>query len=955
MILLLFLGSYSYSQFIGYPFYKYYSSQDYHGGIQNWKITQSQNGLLYVANNFGLLEFDGTNWNKYSLESGTKCRDVFVDTDGKIYIAAQGDFGYYIPNDLGKLTFVSLADSIPGEKRNFDEAWRVFKKNDQLLFCTFDDIFIFDLSGKLLNTVDPETDPDNFFLVDHRLHLNQTGLGLSIMENGAVKQAEYGAFFKNMSISGILEITNNQLLISTLKSGVFLKTGNNITVWNKQNQATFKSSNINQMIRLKSGAIAIGTQNEGLFILDSKGNIEMQLNKGRGIENRTVLSLYEDIQGNLWLGHNNGISSVALNSPFEHLNEQTGLPGTGYDALLLRDTLYLGTNNGLYFKNIRQKNTTFQKVENTTGQVYYIEHLNNEIVMGHHSGTFRISNGKATNLSEIPGTWTLLDLNKYPDYILQGNYKGLSLFRKTSTGLEFLHKLEGFEESSRVMEEDDEGNIWMTHGYKGVFKINLSEDLQSVQSEYYGKEKGLPSKVLINVWSLNNDLIFSTESGLYEYRKKEDRFTKSSFLSDYFPDNVQFVSFTEDALGNIYFINTEETGVLEKTTNGNYKKHTAVFNQLTNVLNDDLHNIITLEANKILFAAKEGFIHFDNSVQKLQDIEYNVIFTKISISNSKDSILTFGRRMQDNKVSFKQANTAIEIPFKENSIRIEYSAPYMNGQFHNEYQYWLENNDETYSNWSTRTAKEYTNLQEGDYIFHVRAKNIHGQLSKIATFEFSILPPWYRTNWAYGLYIFLGLVSSIVIFLLFELRYKKKTEIITEEKEKEITRIDSELKSSEQKLEHLKNEKLKSEIKLKNKELATSTMHLINKNSFINSIKSNLNNISKRSKNQEVKHEIGRVVHNIDKNISADDDWEHFSIHFDQVHGDFIKRWQIDYPDLSPQEMKLSAYLRMNLSTKEIAHLLNISVRGVEIARYRLRKKLELERSDNLQEFILKY
>ncbi len=956
LISLFLIVNYSYGQFIGYPFYKYYSSQDYHGGIQNWKITQSQNGLLYVANNFGLLEFDGTNWNKYSLESGTKCRDVFVDTDGKIYIAAQGDFGYYIPDNLGKLTFVSLADSIAGDKRNFDEAWRVFKKNDQLLFCTFDDIFIFNKSGELLDIVNPETDPDNFFLVNHQLYLNQAGKGLSVMENGEVNQAEFGKFFKNMTISGIIEISNNQLLISTLKNGVFVKTGNSISNWNNQNQSIFQNSNINQMIRLKNGQIAIGTQNEGLFLLDTKGNIKMQLNKGRGIENRTVLSLFEDIQGNLWLGHNNGISSVALNSPFEHVNEQTGLPGTGYDALLLRDTLYLGTNNGLYFKNIQHKNTTFQKVENTTGQVYNIKHLHNSIIMGHHSGTYNIKNGTAKKLADIPGTWTLLDLRKYPKYVLQGNYKGLSLFEKTKNGLVFLHKLEGFEESSRVMEEDEEGNIWMTHGYKGVYKINLSEDLKSVKSEYYGKEKGLPSKVLINVWRLNNQLIFSTESGIYEYNKKKDRFIKSSFLSNHFPENVQIVSFAEDALGNIYFVSTNETGVLEKRTNGNYQKHTAVFNQLRNVLNDDLHNIITLEANKVLFAAKEGFIHFDNAVQKLEEIEYNVIFTKISISNSKeDSIITYGRQMDGQNVSFEQINKDIKIPFKDNSIRIEYSAPYMNGQFQNEYQYWLENNEENYSDWSFRTAKEYTNLTEGDYTFHVRAKNIHGQISNVATYEFTILPPWYRTTWAYGLYIFLALITSVLIFLIFELRYKKKTEIITEEKEKEITRIDSELKTSEQKLEHLKNEKLKSEIKLKNKELATSTMHLINKNSFINSIKTNLNNISKRSKNQEVKHEISRVIHNIDKNISADEDWEHFSIHFDQVHGDFIKRWQKDYPDLSPQEMKLSAYLRMNLSTKEIANLLNISVRGVEIARYRLRKKLELERSDNLQEFILKY
>ncbi|HET8859199.1 two-component regulator propeller domain-containing protein [Marivirga sp.] len=943
------------AQTLGFPFYKYYSSQDYHGGIQNWKITQSKDGLLYVANNFGLLEFDGTNWNKYSLESGTKNRDVFVDTNGKIYIASQGDFGYYIPNEQGQLTFISLADSVPKSYRGFDEAWRIFKKNDQLLFCTFDEIFIYNLKGKLQKIVDPETDPDNFFMVNNQLYLNHSKRGLSIIENGKIQSTLNGGFFKEMTISGMIELNNNQILISTLKNGIFIKNDGRITIWNGKIQKTFKTAYINQILRLKSGEIAVGTQNEGLYILDSKGNIKINLTKGKGIENRTVLSVYEDIQGNLWLGHNNGISSIALNSPFKHLNEQSGLPGTGYDALLKNDTLYLGTNNGLYFKNIYSQNNTYSKVENTSGQVYNIQNINNSIIMGHHAGTFEIDHGKAKSIADIPGTWTFLDLKKYPNLILQGNYKGLALFEKSASGLKFIRKLDGFEESSRVMEEDEDGNIWMTHGYKGVYKIKLKEDLNSVETTYYSEKSGLPSKVLINVWNLNNQLIFSTENGLYEYNKETDQFIPSNFLAPYFEGNTQFVSFTEDPIGNIYFVSMTETGVLEKVSNGKYKKHTAVFNQLKNVLNDDLHNIIALEANKVLFAAKEGFIYFDNTQQKLQDISFNVIFTKIRISNSRDSILTYGRKFQDGTVSFEQSDNTLKIPYRENSIHFEYSAPFMNGQFQNEYQYWLENSEKSYSDWSIRSSKEYTNLPAGEYNFHVKAKNIYGQTSEVSTFEFTILPPWYKTNLAYGFYLFIGLVLSIIIYYAFEFRFKKKTEIITEEKEKEITRIDSELKTSEQKFENLKNEKLKSEIQLKNKELATSTMHLINKNSFINSVKNHLNNIAKRSKNQEVKHEISRVVQNIDKNIAADNDWEHFSIHFDKVHGDFIKRWQSNYPDLSPQEMKLSAYLRMNLSTKEIANLLNISVRGVEIARYRLRKKLTMERSDNLQEFILKY
>jgi len=197
-----------------------------------------------------------------------------------------------------------------------------------------------------------------------------------------------------------------------------------------------------------------------------------------------------------------------------------------------------------------------------------------------------------------------------------------------------------------------------------------------------------------------------------------------------------------------------------------------------------------------------------------------------------------------------------------------------------------------------------------------------------------------------------------LLYLLFRIadrKLKKTTAKIQAAQSKVIEQKESDLQDSQKEIERLKTEKLKSEIQGKNKELASATMHLINKNSFIVQTKSHLNSIIKKSKNQEVKNEIKKIISSIEKNIAGDKDWEQFEMHFDEVHGDFMSRFKSRFPDLSPQEIKLSAYLRMNLSSKEIANLMNITIRGVEIARYRLRKKIQLERSENLQEFILKF
>lgn len=940
----------------GLPFIKYFSSQDYKGGIQNWSITQNNDGLIYVANNFGLLEYDGTRWNRYELPRQTKMRDVSIADDGLIYYASQGDFGFYDPTIINKNSFISLADSLPDEYRNFDETWKVFIDGEELIFCTFNDIFIYS-ENELQQIISPSSPPENFHFINNTLYVNQLDIGLSYLIDGELRLFDKGDFFKGKAITAMIPLVNNHLLIATEKNGIYTYNGDNYELWNSINNAEFANSLVNSVLRLRNGNMAIGTQNNGVFVTTTSGDILYHLNKSQGLNNRTVLSMYEDRLGNLWLGHNNGLTSVELTVPFTLISEQVGLPGTGYDGHLSDEHLYLGTNNGLYLKSASSGTTSFyQFVENTEGQVYNINSIDNLTLLGHHKGTFLLEDTKTEQISDILGAWTFLKLKDHPQYIIGGTYKGLLLFKKSgSKTLQFVRRIKGFDESSRVMELDDEGNIWMTHGYKGVYKLNLNDQLDSVEVKYYGQESGLPSNILINVWKINSRLIFTTESQVYRFDYATDSFVLDDFFKDYFgPESA--VSFLEqDPLGNIYYLAGNEIGVLQKLSNNSYIKKTKIFNRIKGLLNDDLQDLSVLNANNIIYGAKEGFILYTKNNDNPVDIPYNCLITKVNVTSPKDSVISGGFYKSNGVISSIQSTKAPQIPFDNNSLHIEYSAPFFHSSENTVYQFKLEKSDSEWSTWTTKTDKEYTNLREGKYTFKVRAKNIYDQLSEEAAFTFEILPPWYRSNLAYGVYAVVIISSLAIGFLIIDVRFKRQRKLMELKQEKTINRYDQELKSSEERLEQLKSEKLKAQVDSQNKELATSTMHLLNKNSFINSIKHNISTIIKRSKNQEVKKELNKIMTNIDKNISEDNDWEHFAIHFDQVHGDFTNRLKENYPDLTPQEMKLSAYLRMNLSTKEIAHLLNISVRGVEIARYRLRKKMKLERSDNLQEFILKY
>ena len=246
--------------------------------------------------------------------------------------------------------------------------------------------------------------------------------------------------------------------------------------------------------------------------------------------------------------------------------------------------------------------------------------------------------------------------------------------------------------------------------------------------------------------------------------------------------------------------------------------------------------------------------------------------------------------------------------------------------------------------WTNSTIKEYNNLTHGKYNFQIKAKSHPRGESKISTYRFTIHPPWYLSSMAYIIYSFAILSMLGAIVLIPNKAYRKEKQLLT-----------SANLLTEAKLEKIQNEKLQADIDFKNTELASSTLHLVQKNETINKIRQEIQNTYKSIKDPSTKKELKKIIYLLSDDERLEDDWEKFSSYFDQVHTDFLKRISISYAQLTPKDKKLCAYLKMNLTTKEIAPLLNISIRGVEISRYRLRKKIELESDVNLNEFMMSF
>ena len=175
-----------------------------------------------------------------------------------------------------------------------------------------------------------------------------------------------------------------------------------------------------------------------------------------------------------------------------------------------------------------------------------------------------------------------------------------------------------------------------------------------------------------------------------------------------------------------------------------------------------------------------------------------------------------------------------------------------------------------------------------------------------------------------------------------------------EEEQKRLRYIhDLEIAKSESELVTLRNEKLEADINFKNSELASSAMHLVKKGELVSKMKTELSHVLKALGNHPAEAELKKIIKSISEDDNMDQEWENFALHFDKVHSDFISALKEKHPGISNNEVKLCAYLRMNLSTKEIAQLMNISVRGVEVSRYRLRKKLELATEISLFDYLI--
>ena len=740
-LLVFFLSSRVRSQDIGIPLIKNFSPEEYSAEPQNWQVSQGKDGVMLIANNSGLLEFDGVSWRLMTVPKNLT-RSVGVAQDGQVYLGSVGDLGYLHYNSLGEKKFVSLVDKIPQDHRDFVDVWRTSSTSDGIYFKTNKYIFLWD--G---NNITTWSSPKAFafsFVVGNDFYVKEDSLGLICFRNKQLIKLAQGDFFKKMDIRSIVAFDSLSLLVSTLEHGMFryFEEGK-IEPFKTEADDFLKKNLIFSSSRVNNDCIAFGTFRGGLLLMNNRGKILKIINEESGIRENSIRAMCLDREGSLWLGLNNGISRVEVNSPISVFDKRMNIKGSVYQINRHNTILYIGTSVGLnYIVTSRKAVST---LENFADQVWNLYWLQDEQLLGTNNRSYVLHDMKLSMINNSGGSFVFLQSLRDKKRVFVGQRDGLQTIYKTDQGWKVENQYKEIKGQVRNLYEDNQGNIWIQSNLLGLVRLSFSTDYSQPILTSFSSKDGVPTEDGYKLVTMENQLYLFSNFKFYQFDYSRQKFSTASVeILGTLPLLNAPYNFTRDNNGNQMVWSNSTLGYLKKTGLNKYQWDDTNFLRIR----DKAINYAYADDDSLVWVGSANGLYRIDITKKNKTLDdFDTQIREVSEINS-DSIL-FSGKPNSQLVSFDHSF---------NKLRFQFASPFFDQSDKTEYQTFLEGSDDAWSSWSTNTKKDYTNLWEGSYIFHVRSKNIYRTLGREAQYSFVILPPWYRTNQAYALYL-IGLVS----------------------------------------------------------------------------------------------------------------------------------------------------------------------------------------------------
>lgn len=948
-----------------HPLLHNYAPADYGGGTQNWCVAQSRDGRMMFGNNYGLLDFDGRRWSLLYMPNYTAVRALCYDEQRRrVYVGATGEFGYFaVDSTTGRFDYHSLSDKLPKAQRFSDEIWNAFLCGDRIVMQSKERFYLISSDDRVV-TADVPGRIEASTAMDRRI-VAVTDRGLWTLVPGARPQAvAQGSVLEGKTVRQMVRM-DDRLIFATARHGLFS--------WRMGAPAIEELSlDITPYLlecqvfcaQAKGSRLVLGTVSGGVVVKDFSTGQTTYANTRMGLKVNTVLSVGFDNNDNLWMGLDNGIAHMIAHTCGVGLTMSGGI-GTGYCSMREKDVLYLGTNQGLYTLHYPMTASPTPAVPTLVpgmiGQTWRLVRAYGVLFACTDNGIFQMSNGSPQRIEDTDGGWNVVELPGSDDreLLLACDYQGFLVLQREGSRFRVRNRLKDIDLVSGDFGIDSDGTLWVAHWQKGVYRLRFNDDFTAVtQTQHFGPENGLATNEGNSLAHIGGRYYISAVGGLFSYNTKTRALERAESLQHLFKVWDPAPKLVETPSGDIFAINKDYFALARHQKDGSYEVDETSFSELAHGLQFGMGAFGFADDHHTILNTNDGFILVDHDYHATPHT--NTLIVR-SITDTKDGEVLYS--LLDG--IGEEANRVLKFDHRHNSLRIEFVLPEYGHPRNIVYQCCLDGYDSQWSEERAENIKEYTKLPKGRYTFRVKARNIlTGEVLEMSQ-KMEILPAWYETWWAYLVYFFLLCATMYGGFRAYRLHTQRKYQerLLEQERQQreEHHRLEAENARQEREVVQLRNEQLELELKHRSSKLADSTTNLIRKNDFLLDIDERLKEMAAQLSSDpttgpsQALRRIAELRRVLKANISDDDNWDKFEQSFNLVYDNFMVRLTERYPTLKTSDKRICAYLRMGLSSKEMATLMNTVVRSIETARYRLRKKLELESGENLVDFLQRF
>ncbi|MGB2129652.1 MAG: triple tyrosine motif-containing protein [Flavicella sp.] len=925
---------------------KNFTEEDINFNLTVYDISQNDNGILYFATPGALLEFDGVRWRKHNYKSESDLRAVYYKDDKHIYTSGHGGFGYWSTNQNGQLDYTSLFFKEPQKEAPLLPIFsNINAVGGKILFQSFQQIVSYDPKTQSSETLYAQRGYERLIVSKGRAFIQDNSIGLFEI-NGNKLNIVVGTENTKLKIVNVFLNEDGALTIATKNNGFWTLKDTKLVKNNWPINSIIERHIVNEVKELDHEKYIVGTLRKGVFIVNKSGEILLHQQKKNGLLDNSIKTIFTDINKHVWLGMENGISYLQTGSNINYLLDYEGTFGTVFTSLMIKNTLYIGSNQGLFYKNISNTDSEIKLIETSVGQIWKLEKINNTILVGTDQGLYSLKNNKLQLIHKEGGAWLFKKHPKHEDLLYVGFYSGIGVFKYINNRWVFQKKWKKYGESSRFIEFDKFGDLWVSHPAKGYYRLHLSDNgVDLVDFEFYGIDHPNVA-TFAYLCKIDETLVFFNPKGFFNYDPLENTFTQHKYSTTLFK-NIKNINCIVQDKNTFWYSTSNSLGYIERNRT-RFENKKSNFYAIRKKHLKDFNKFEKLNDSVVVIGINNGVVFHSHQRNKNKNKIVKPTIRSIQFISKKDSIL-----------SFAQKGKVIEIPHGNNFLKIALALPKTPLASSYKIQYKLSGLNDDWSSWDYVSELNFPGLSAGNYRFEIRSGNENETPSDIASLNFYIKSPWYLSSFTITAYM----IALLLINLLYRIYFKKKSEIqITTLKETEENKRKSqeeqfklEKLETEREMLLLREENLNLELKKKNAAIASSTLNNIKKNELLIDLIKDIKKIDKELVNSSLHYPIKKVVKKINSHLVDKEDWLTFQLHFTNSHSQFFENLRQKHPDLSSNEIKLSAYLKLNLSSKEIASLMNIAITSVEQSRYRLRKKFKLEKDMNLTNYIQKF